>query len=182
MYLKQLKQLEMKQVEEKYNNISYTEKENLEKILKIFLESQLKLQNIQNLEKLREYSKEPIDVIKLSTVLKNHTLEKTKAIHNELERNGYYNDHDYILVKEYANTEALEEEMLEKLITDEYFIQETFDLDYLIDIFIEEKTHQEVMRELQQEENILENLLNIELVEAYVDEDGNTVKKGDKYY
>ena len=181
MYLDQLKELEITQINEKYN-IPYTEKENLEKILKIFVENQLKLNDLGTLEKLKKYAMEPLGVVHLSTVLKENSLDEIRSIHNTLERDGYYNGYDYILVKENINTENLEEEILETLITHDYFIEEAFDLDYLVECFTQEKTHEEVIRELLLEEDLLENLLKIELVDVYVDEDGDVVKMGHKYY
>ena len=181
MYLDQLKQLEVDKINEKYQ-LPYSEKEHLEKILKLLVESQLKLKDLESLEKLKEYSKEPIDVIKLSAALNNHTLSEVKEIHKTLDHHGYYNGHDFILINDRRNTEPLEEEILEALITDYYFVEEAFDLDYLIEIFVEEKTHEGVIRELMLEEDLIENLLKIQLVDISEDVNGNVIKMGHKYY
>jgi len=52
MYLDQLKALEIEKINEKYN-LPYSERENLEKILKIFVENQLKLNELETLEKVK---------------------------------------------------------------------------------------------------------------------------------
>jgi len=52
MYLDQLKALEIEKINEKYN-LPYLERENLEKILKIFVENQLKPNELETLEKVK---------------------------------------------------------------------------------------------------------------------------------
>jgi len=52
----------------------------------------------------------------------------------------------------------------------------------LIECFVEEKSHDTVIRELLLEEDVIENLLKVELVDVYEDVDGSVVKMDYKYY
>ena len=172
---------EIKKVLDKYKSITTEEIRNVENLMNIISNEELKEEFLNDwsmsVKIAKEIGENEVDdrIISMYQNLKGNGLEELSIGHvinwcNELDEQGYVMIDDYsIIYKSSANLKDVARRLLDELLDDAIYVDSLIDKDSLVEYWIEQTSKEEVIEDLIRGSNI-EELLGLVPETVYEDE------------
>lgn len=175
--------MEIQLVVNNYASIIMDKQEGIQNLLAIVNRMEIDLDNYMNIEVLLEmstylenYSEKAIEMfLWLKSIDKPMDIEVVQEQVFKLEHKGYTEYDDVLVFVDEARLDTYKEKLLEdELINDDYFMEEMFSKEELLEMWRERTSEKEVIQDLK--EHSLEELVDTRINEAYMNCEGDCVR------